>query len=45
MQNKCYNCKWFFSCKRSDKDPAKKNCEYFECTNVKEVVNDRKENR
>ena len=27
MQNKCFNCKWFFSCKKAA--PEIKNCEYF----------------
>ena len=39
MQNKCFNCKWFFSCNRQDKDPEKENCIYFEPTNIKEVKN------
>lgn len=37
MQNKCFNCKWFFSCKKAD--PYIKNCEYFKETNVKGVEN------
>lgn len=40
MQNKCFNCMWFFSCKREDKDTAKNNCEFFVETNVKEVSRD-----
>lgn len=37
MQNKCFNCLWFFSCKRAS--PEIKNCEWFKETNVKEVKN------
>lgn len=37
MQKKCFNCKWFFSCQREDKDPAKENCMYFETTIIEEV--------
>ena len=44
MQNKCFNCMWFFSCKRTDKDPTKKNCIHFQETNIKEVVNDNSKN-
>lgn len=42
MKNKCFNCKWFFSCKRAD--PQEKDCEYFEETNIKEVINDNYKN-
>lgn len=37
MRNKCFNCKFFITCKRSDKDPKKENCIYFQETDVKEV--------
>lgn len=45
MMNKCFNCKWFFSCKRLDKNPEKENCIYFEETDVKEVDYEYKKNK
>lgn len=36
MQNKCFNCKWFFTCNKSDEKI--KNCNWFNETNVKEVI-------
>lgn len=37
MQNKCFNCRFWFSCKRASSEI--KNCEWFKETNVKEVKN------
>lgn len=41
MKNRCFNCKYFISCKREDKDPKKKDCEYFQKISLMEVQSER----
>lgn len=33
MQNKCFNCAYFMSCKKAD--PYVQNCDYFKPTEIK----------
>lgn len=40
MLKKCFNCKWFFSCKKAD--PSVENCLYFVETNIKEIKKEKK---
>ena len=35
MKNRCYNCKYFMTCKKSD--PNVKDCKWFSETIVKEI--------
>lgn len=35
MQNKCFNCKYFFSCKRANEKTT--NCEWFVENDIEEV--------
>lgn len=36
MLRKCFNCKWFFTCKKAD--PSINDCLYFSETEVKEII-------
>lgn len=38
MQNKCFNCLYFFSCNKADQNT--KECLYFKETNIKEISKD-----